>query len=78
MKTQFLTRESVREIANQLAFSIKVLIIGLFIPFSFVFGITYKRPDNTVFQNAHIRKGNVEKPIVNTVYLNPDFSVKNG
>jgi hypothetical protein len=78
MKTQFITRESVLEITNQLAFSIKVLIIGLFIPFSFVFGITYKRPDNTVSQNTHIRKGNVEKTVANTVYLNHDFSVKNG
>jgi hypothetical protein len=78
MKTQFLTRESILEVANQLAFSIKVLIIGLFIPFSFVFGITYKRSDNTVSQNAHIRKSNAEKPVVNTVYLNHDFPVKNG
>lgn len=78
MKTQFLTRASVLEVANQLAFSIKVLIIGLFIPFSFVFGITYKRSDNAVSQNAHIRKSNAEKPVVNTVYLNHDFPVKNG
>jgi hypothetical protein len=77
MKTQFLTRELVLEVANQVAFSIKVLIIGLFIPFSFVFGITYKRPDNAVSQNVHIRKGNAEKPSVNTVYLNHDFPVKN-
>jgi hypothetical protein len=77
MKTQFLTRELVLEVANQVAFSIKVLIIGLFIPFSFVFGITYKRPDNPVSQNVHIMKGNVEKPSVNTVYLNHDFPVKN-
>lgn len=36
------------EIAKQVLYSIKVLMIGLFIPFSFVFGITYKQ--NTVKQ----------------------------
>ncbi len=31
------------EVANQVMYSVKVLIIGLFIPFSFIFGISYNR-----------------------------------
>ena len=46
------------EIAKRLTYSLKVLIIGLFIPFAFVFGITYNRhienTQNKVFKNdAH-------------------------
>ena len=35
--------EKALEIAKRLAYSLKVLVIGLFIPFAFVFGITYNR-----------------------------------
>jgi hypothetical protein len=38
------------EIANQVIYSAKVLTIGLFIPFLFVFGITY-HTDNKVRQD---------------------------
>jgi tetrahydromethanopterin S-methyltransferase subunit D len=36
---------NILEIANQIIYSAKVLAIGLFIPFVFVFGITYHTSD---------------------------------
>ncbi len=44
------------EIAKHVMYSIQVLAIGLFIPFSFIFGITYKRHDQMVQENANIKK----------------------
>lgn len=46
------------EIARQLLFSLQVLIIGLFIPFSFVFGITYKRHIETAQKEISVSKSN--------------------
>ena len=46
------------EIAKQILFSFQVLIIGLFIPFSFVFGITYKRHDEKAQKEISVRKSN--------------------
>jgi len=37
----------VLEIAKQALYSLQVLTVGLFIPFLFVFGITYKTPKPT-------------------------------
>jgi hypothetical protein len=45
------------EIANQVIYSAKVLAIGLFIPFLFVFGITY-HSDKKVANN----ETNISKP----------------
>jgi len=42
----------VLEVANQLIYSFKVLMIGLFIPFVFIFGISYNR--NTVNEESGI------------------------
>ena len=68
---------TVLEIANQIGYSLKVLIIGLFIPFAFVFGITYKRHDNTALKSTNITKENPENHLVNTVYLNKNYSIRN-
>ncbi len=32
------------EVAKRIMYSLQVLLVGLFIPFSFVFGISYKMP----------------------------------
>ena len=46
------------EIAKQALFSFQVLLIGLFIPFSFVFGITYKRHNETAQKVISVSKSN--------------------
>jgi uncharacterized protein YrrD len=46
------------EIANQVIYSLKVLIIGLFIPFSFIFGITYNRHIENHESEINISKPN--------------------
>lgn len=46
------------EIAKQVTYSLKVLIIGLFIPFSFIFGITYNRHDEKQEPKVNIIKAN--------------------
>ena len=57
MKTEISNHSgTVLEIANQIGYSLKVLIIGLFIPFSFVFGITYKRHDDVASKSINISK----------------------
>jgi hypothetical protein len=57
MKTEISNHSgTVLEIANQIGYSLKVLIIGLFIPFSFVFGITYKRHDEVASKSTNISK----------------------
>ncbi len=51
MKTTFSNKSGdILEIANQVIYSAKVLAIGLFIPFLFVFGITY-HTDHKAVQN---------------------------
>jgi hypothetical protein len=57
------------EIANQVMYSLKVLAIGLFIPFSFVFGITYKRHDNVAAKSVNISKDNSVTQNSNTIQL---------
>lgn len=57
MKTTLSSKTGeVLEIAKQVMYPIQVLAIGLFIPFSFVFGITYKRHDQIGQKNANISK----------------------
>ena len=46
------------EVAKQILFSLQVLIIGLFIPFSFVFGITYNRHHETAQKEISVSKSN--------------------
>jgi hypothetical protein len=65
------------EIANQIVYSLKVLVIGLFIPFSFVFGITYKRHDDVASKSININKTALNTSENNTVDLPKIMSGKN-
>ena len=47
------------EVANQVIYSMKVLMIGLFIPFAFIFGISYNRHNVTEQSGINISKENV-------------------
>jgi hypothetical protein len=60
------------EIAKRILYSVKVLSIGLFIPFLFLFGITYRQhaampengihisnPSNTVTENTTVDLGKI-------------------
>ena len=46
------------EVANQVIYSLKVLMIGLFIPFAFIFGISYNRHIETGESGINISKEN--------------------
>jgi len=46
------------EVANQVIYSLKVLMIGLFIPFIFIFGISYNRQIVTEQSGINISKEN--------------------
>lgn len=46
------------EIAKRAMFLIQVLIVGLFIPFSFIFGISYKSPNTLAEKSINIKKAN--------------------
>lgn len=64
------------EIANRVLYSLKVLIIGLFIPFSFVFGITYKRHDSPI-KSENINKPNSVTQNNNTIQFMQTGNDKN-
>lgn len=44
------------EVVKQILFSLQVLIVGLFIPFLFVFGITYNTPKEASQSGINISK----------------------
>ena len=46
------------EIAKRVMFLIQVLIVGLFIPFSFIFGISYKNHTTVAEKSINIKKAN--------------------
>jgi hypothetical protein len=50
--------EVVSEVATQAIYSLKVLMIGLFIPFSFIFGISYNRHIESTENGINISKPN--------------------
>lgn len=52
---------TIPEVANQVLYSFKVLIIGLFIPFSFIFGISYNRNTKSPENGINISK---PKPVI--------------
>lgn len=54
--------EGVLEVAKQMTYSLKVLVIGLFIPFTFIFGISYNRHTVTEKSGVSISK---QKAVVN-------------
>jgi len=51
--------EKALEVANQVIYSFKVLMIGLFIPFVFIFGISYNRHTATEESEINMSKQNV-------------------
>ncbi len=46
------------EVAKRIIYSLKVLMIGLFIPFSFIFGISYNRHIESPENGINISKPN--------------------
>ena len=65
------------EIANRVMYSLKVLVVGLFIPFCFVFGITYKRHDDISLKSLQISKPNTSSQVENTVQFIPTINAEN-
>jgi hypothetical protein len=59
----------VLEVAKQWIYSLQVLLVGLFIPFLFVFGISYKMPKVKAETGISISKQNVVTPQSNLVDL---------
>lgn len=62
------------ELAKRIMYSLKVLVIGLFIPFTFIFGITYNRhSENTVIrENTKPQKVIDENTVVLSAKTLPD------
>lgn len=50
----------ISEVAHQIAYSLKVLMIGLFIPLTFLFGISYKTSTANEEGKTKIEKLNAE------------------
>lgn len=64
------------EIANNVMYSFKVLLIGLFIPFMFAFGISYKMPKAKTESGVSISQPNSTQQ-QNTVELGKVMAEKN-
>ena len=64
------------EIANNVMYSFKVLLIGLFIPFMFAFGISYKMPKVKTESGVSISQPNLNQQ-QNTVDLGKVMAEKN-
>ena len=65
------------EVAKRLMYSLQVLLIGLFIPFTFVFGISYKMP-NTKSETSLSKSNQVQvSQSGNTLDLGKVLSEKN-
>lgn len=64
------------EIANNVMYSFKVLLIGLFIPFMFAFGISYKMPKAKTESGVSISQPNLNQQ-QNTVDLGKAMAEKN-
>ncbi len=65
------------EVAKRVNYSFQVLLVGLFIPFSFVFGISYKMPDTKSESSISISKQSQVNHVDNTVDLGKVLSEKN-
>lgn len=63
-------------VVNQIIYSLHVLLVGLFIPFLFVFGISYKMP-HTSESSSSINKHDQVRHTDNTVDLGKLLSEKN-
>jgi hypothetical protein len=65
------------DLAKRIMFLTQVLIVGLFIPFSFVFGITYNRHEDVAKKSININKPNQAISGNTTVDLGRFLSDKN-
>ncbi len=65
------------EVAKQAMYSLQVLLVGLFIPFAFVFGISYNMPNAKAETNISISKQAQVSHPDNTVDLGTALSEKN-
>jgi len=65
------------EVAKHWIYSLQVLLVGLFIPFLFVFGISYKMPTTTAESNISISKQTQVSQPGNTVDLGKILTEKN-
>ena len=65
------------EVAKRVIYSLQVLLVGLFIPFAFVFGISYKMPHTKAASSISISKQNQVNQYGNTVDLGKVLSEKN-
>ena len=71
MKTTFSNKSGdILEIANQVIYSAKVLAIGLFIPFLFVFGITYNTNKSVKRDEINVSK---QHPVITENNSTVDF-----
>ena len=69
--------EVVSEVATQVIYSLKVLMIGLFIPFCFLFGISYNRHIDSPENGINISKPNPVIADNTTVDLRKVLSYQN-
>ncbi|HSN09891.1 MAG TPA: hypothetical protein VLS85_12705 [Hanamia sp.] len=65
------------EVAKRIMYSLQVLLVGLFIPFSFVFGISYNMPNTKAESSISMSKQNPVSHQDNTVDLTKVLSEKN-
>ncbi len=78
MKTIFSNKSGeALEVANQVMYSLKVLLIGLFIPFAFVFGISYNMDNAKTENSVSISQQSHASNQNNTVDLEEVLSGKN-
>ncbi len=64
------------EVAKRVIYSLQVLMVGLFIPFSFVFGISYKMPNTKSESSISISKQSQVSHANNTVDVGKVLSEK--
>lgn len=68
MKTIISNKSGVAlDLAKRIMYTLQVLLVGLFIPFSFVFGISYKTPNTKAARSITINKQNQVSHQDNTV-----------
>ncbi len=65
------------DLAKRIMYSAKVLVIGLFIPFTFVFGISYNVPNSKDESSISMSKQNQVSISDNTVDFQKVLSEKN-
>lgn len=78
MKTIISNKSGVAlDLAKRIMYSLQVLLVGLFIPFSFVFGISYKTHDTKAAKSINMKKQNQVSHQDNTVDLEKVLTEQN-